>query len=79
MMDESPMMDESVEHMKTVLKSDSELYQWFMNWDPDESKGYMWSRNQHLDKLSDLVNEDGHSGASFAVCCRLTKRSLLEE
>ena len=72
-------MDKCVSHMISVLKSDTKLYNWFMSWEPDNSKGYMWSNNSNLDKLSELVNSDGHSGASFAVCCRMTKMKLLEE
>ena len=30
-------------------------------------------------KISDLVDEDGHSGASFACCCRAVYSILLEE
>lgn len=70
------MMDKSIENMKNALYKDEQLYNWFMNWEPDDDKGYMWSNNSYLDRLSELVNSDGHSGASFAVCCRLTKKDL---
>ena len=72
----SDMMRNCVAHMKQVIKSDSELKSWFLSWEPDKQTGYMYARDPNLERLSALVDSDGHSGASFAVCCRIAKQEL---
>lgn len=77
MSDVSDMMKQSVQNMKNVIEQDPELKEWFLSWEPDKRTGYLYAREPNLEKLSALVDADGHSGASFAVCCRMTKKELI--
>ena len=72
-------MKSSVSNMVSKIKNDTELYYWFINFEPDANDGYMWTSHPNIDKISKLVDSDGHSGASFAICCRETKKFLMNE
>jgi len=50
----------------------------FMDYCPHPDGGYMYSSNPMITRLSSLVS-DGHSGASFALCCRFVRERLLEK
>lgn len=73
-------MEQAVTNMLEVLEKYPNLKDWMINWKPDKDKGYVWSNTTELQLLSNLVEPygDGHSGASFACCCRMTKQKLLE-
>ena len=73
-------MERAVNNMLKVLEAYPNLKDWMINWEPEKDKGYMWSNTIEVETLSNLVEPygDGHSGASFAVCCRLTKERLME-
>jgi hypothetical protein len=60
-------------NMTKVLKANPELMDWFMTFDPPH---YMYNPHPNLQKLSKLVDSDGHSGASFGLCCQSVKRRL---
>jgi hypothetical protein len=60
-------------NMIKVLKENPELMDWFMAFDPPH---YMFNPHPNLQKLSKLVDSDGHSGASFGLCCQSVKRRL---
>ncbi len=72
-------MKSAVNNMVLKIKSDDELYDWFINFEPDEKKGYIWTNHPNLKKIDNLVSSDGHSGASFAICLRKTKQILINE
>jgi len=72
-------MKSAVSNMVSKIKNDTELYYWFINFEPDANDGYMWTSHPNIDKISELVDSDGHSGASFAVCLRETKKFLMNE
>jgi hypothetical protein len=61
-------------NMIRVLNNDDELKAWFMEYNPDH---YMFKNHPNLDKLARLTDSDGHSGASFALCCKSVKRQML--
>ena len=72
-------MKNNVNNMVSKIKNDSELYNWFMNFEPENNKGYMWTNHPNINKISELVYSDGHSGASFAICLRKSKKILMNE
>ena len=61
-------------NMIKVLNENPELKEWFMNY---EVPTYMFVDHPNVLKLEKLVDSDGHSGASFSLCCRSVKQKLL--
>ena len=72
-------MKNNVNNMVSKIKNDTELYNWFINFEPENNKGYMWTNHPNINKISELVYSDGHSGASFAICLRKSKKILMNE
>lgn len=74
----SDEMKTAVKNMIEVLNKNPSLKEWFMMYDPAKDEGYMWSRANGLGLLSNLVEPygDGHSAASFSICCRLAREQL---
>jgi len=50
--------------------NDNNLWEFFKTYEPDADKGFLFSRNETLDKLSKVLYNDGHSGTSFAITMR---------
>ena len=69
----------SVNNMVLNIKNNPDLYNWFINFEPDNNKGYMWTSHPNLKRINELVSSDGHSGTSFAICLRETKKILMNE
>ncbi len=46
------------------------LWDWLMNYTPEEGKGFMFSNSPEITAIGQATEADGHSGASFAVCMR---------
>jgi len=72
-------MERAVKNMIEVLETYPYLKDWMIKWEPEKDKGYLWSNSIEVETLSKLVEPygDGHSGASFAVCCRIVKERLM--
>jgi hypothetical protein len=66
-------------NMMKIIKSDPDLYTWFVNYNPAESSGFMYDTHPNVIRISTLVESDGHSGASFAVCMRMCKQKLKQK
>ena len=49
----------------------NKLQKWFQDFEPDSDKGYMWSSSPIIDQISNGVQDDGHSGATFGYCLRI--------
>ena len=64
--------------LKQKLESNSELLEWFKKYDPPSDTGYIYDPHENLKKINNLVSEDGHSGASFAICLRNVKQLLIK-
>lgn len=64
---------EAEKNMINVLDENPGLKRWFMSFDPPN---YMFNGNPNLHKLAKLVDSDGHSGASFALCCQSVRRKF---
>jgi hypothetical protein len=67
------MQREAEDNMIAALKSDPKLLAWFKEYTPSQ---YAYNPDPNLTKLGDLVESDGHSGASFALCCRAVKNRI---
>jgi hypothetical protein len=53
------------------------LLDWFKNFTPAEEKGYMFSNNPELGKISsNLKLKEQHSGASFGMTLRAVKNVI---
>ena len=70
------MMERAVNNMIQVISSDIDLYTWFVNYNPPDSTGFMFDSHPNVIRISQLVDSDGHSGASFAICMRMAKKRL---
>lgn len=60
----------SVNNMFQFIISNN-LQEWFQDFEPDSDKGYMWSSSPIIDKISNGVEDDCHSGATFGYCLRI--------
>ena len=64
----------SINNMVNVIDSESEMKSFFINYEPPTNKGYVFSTDPEFNKYSklllDMVDSDGHSGASYAFCLR---------
>ena len=69
--------DRCVSNMISTLREHN-LTNEFMEYDPIKTQGYMFSDDDLIMRLANLVS-DGHSGSSFAFCCRATKEILIEK
>ena len=49
----------------------NKLQKWFQDFEPESDKGYMWSSSPILEQISNGVQDDGHSGATFSYCLRI--------
>ena len=63
--------------MMQVLRENGLTHE-FMDYCPYPEDGYMYTSNPMITRLSNLVS-DGHSGASFALCCRFVRERLLKK
>ena len=67
------MWHNAVKEMISVINSDNNMRDYFMDFIPNESTGYAWTQNIQYKKYSailDLKTNTVHSGASFACCVR---------
>lgn len=48
----------------------SELWDWLKNYSPNSNEGFMFSNEPNINTISNLVESDGHSGATFAYAMR---------
>ena len=67
--------EKCVNNMMTHIKADNSLKKYVLT-GPPEDKGFMWDRNEQINKLVLLTYKDGHSGASFACCMRECQKRL---
>ena len=47
-----------------------ELWDWFKNESPPNDKGYMYWGHPNVEKISDGLTDNPHSGATFGYCMR---------
>lgn len=71
--DFNKLAKEAEDNMIRVLNENPQLKKWFIEYEPPH---HMFNSHPNMIKLTNLVNSDGHSGASFALCCRSVKRKL---
>ena len=63
-------------NMLRALNDNPELKEWFKGFQPPN---YMFCDNPQINMLTKLVESDGHSGTSFAICCRRVRQKLMME
>lgn len=73
----SQLLDDSVQHMLQFLNENTNIKEFVKNFD-DNKKGFMFSSHPYVHAISSspLVEQDGHSGASFACCLRQCQKIL---
>ena len=67
------MWKKSVNDMIQAIKSDNNISEFFMSFEPDESTGYAWTQDKQYRSFSDILDHktgNVHSGSSFACCVR---------
>ena len=69
---------EQVDNMLSYIKSQEGLSEFVANFN-DNEKGFMWSDDKRVNQIGNAVIEDGHSGASFALCLRMCQSILNKE
>jgi hypothetical protein len=54
--------------------SQTELWSWLKDFEPDADKGFMFTRHENLDRITEtmdsLPDSPGHSGSSFSITMR---------
>uniref|UniRef100_A0AB39JDY4 Uncharacterized protein n=1 Tax=Florenciella sp. virus SA2 TaxID=3240092 RepID=A0AB39JDY4_9VIRU len=70
-------MDNCVQNAINFIKTDQEMIDYVKNFDgPD---GFSFTQHPIIDRISDAVANDGHSGSSFAICLRICQEKLIAE
>lgn len=64
------------QNMISKINQFPELKNWLISFKPDKNKGFMYTEHENIQKISKLVEDDGHSGASFACCLRSVQAQL---
>lgn len=67
------MWTNAVNNMIKAIKSDNNMCDFFVSFEPDESTGYAWTQNKQYKSYSDILDDKTgrvHSGSSFACCVR---------
>jgi len=65
---------EQVDNMLSYIKSQEGLSEFVANF--NDKNGFMWSDDKRVNQIGNAVIEDGHSGASFALCLRMCQKIL---
>jgi hypothetical protein len=76
------MWKKSVKDMVQAIKSDNNMRDFFMSFEPNESTGYAWTQNEQYKSYSDILDDKTgrvHSGSSFACCVREAVDSIRSE
>ena len=50
-----------------------ELWDWLRTFSPKRDEGFMFTKNQNVSKIGQMLDSDGHSGATFAMAMRCTE------
>ena len=66
----SPTFLSETDNLLTALNSNPDLRDWLREYTPDPKLGFLWSRHPNIFRIHDLVEQDEHSGTSFALCLR---------
>lgn len=70
----SEMWNNAVNEMIQAINSDNKIRNFFINYEPEQNTGYIWSQNNNYLNyarfLDNKTSSTGHSGASFAYCLR---------
>jgi len=69
---------QSINNMMNHINADNNLREYVIN-GPDDNEGFMWDDNEYIKRLSTLVDSDGHSGCSFAICLRSCQALLKKQ
>lgn len=65
---------QQVDNMLSYIKSQEGLSEFVANF--NDKNGFMWSDDKRVNQIGNAVIEDGHSGASFALCLRMCQKIL---
>lgn len=70
----SEMWNNAVNEMIQAINSDNKIRNFFINYEPEQNTGYIWSQNNNYLNyariLDNRTSSTGHSGASFVCCLR---------
>jgi hypothetical protein len=73
----SKFLDQSVQHMLQFLNENPNIKEFVKNFN-DNERGFMFSNHPYIYVIgsSPLVDQDGHTGATFACCLRECQQIL---
>mgnify|MGYP003661824503 CR=1 FL=1 len=54
--------------MLAKIEASHDLGRWLVNYTPPNGVGFMFDSHPNTQRISRMVESDGHSGASFAGC-----------
>ena len=49
----------------------TELWHWLKNYEPEDGKGFMFSNHPNLDRINNAMKYGGHSGSSYGWTMRM--------
>lgn len=73
MTDFDTMWKKSVNDMVKYIKSDDNIHDYLLSFEPCENTGYAWTKDKKYKEYSNYLDQKTgyvHSGASFACCIR---------
>ena len=74
MEDKSNYMEKCISNMMNVIQTDFNLIEYVTYFNGEN--GFLWDNDLRKQQISNAVEDDGHSGASFALCLRECQRRL---
>lgn len=60
-------MESAINNAMNVLNNNKHLREYVKN---QKNESFMFSTDPEIIELNNLLNSDGHSGASFSICMR---------
>ena len=73
MTDFETMWKKSINDMVKYIKSDDNIHDYLLSFEPCENTGYVWTQDKKYKEYSNYLDKKTgyvHSGASFACCIR---------
>jgi hypothetical protein len=70
-------IEKCVNNALSFIKTDQEMIDYVKNF--NGSKGFAFTKNPIIEKITKATNSDGHSGASFNICLRICQKILIED
>ena len=67
-------IETQIVNLMKIIRSNSNFMDYIINF--KGNNGFIWDNNPIIQQIYDLVDKDGHSGASFVLCLRECQHRL---